>query len=278
MSKRINRVEAGQSMVEYALLLGLISIIVLGMLMLMSSSLSDAFGTVATELADTTAQSTAEPTPTPTLPPESGPWEEWYPAKGRGWTIEDEQYCVRTGGEHRSFYGAENWTDYLVKVNATLYKGNGFGIYFRATDVDHLNGYIFQYDPKWRCSGSRGCFIYRKIEGGRERYPFAAASPPSDYQWHDVTREIAIRVEGDTFVALVDGEEVLRATDSQYANGQVGLRTSGGSEVCFADLQIILLESPERDRDDRDSERGRDDRDPKRDRDDRDSKRDRDDR
>ncbi len=254
MNKRVKRVEAGQSMVEYALLSGLVSVIVLGMLFLMNSSLSDAFGTVVTELAGTAAQPTAEITPTPAPTPESVAWEEWYPAKGRGWTMEDDQYCVRTGGEHRSFYGAENWTDYLVKVNATLYKGKGFGIYFRATNVDHLNGYIFQYDQGRWCSGSRGCFIFRKMEGGRERYPFAAASPPSDYQLYDVTREIAIRVEGDTFIAFIDGEEVLRATDSQYANGQVGLRTWGGSEVCFADLRIILLESPERDRDDRDPE------------------------
>lgn len=244
--------EVGQSLVEYSLLLLLIAVIVIGGVWFAGLTVSVLYGRAATELQVPTEEPTPHAAPTPT--PESVSWEEWYEERGSGWHTQEDQYCQESRGEHRSSYGAENWSDYLIGVKAILYRGNGFGIYFRATDVKHADAYIFQYDPGWSCYGSRGCFIYRKIVGGRERYPFATASPPAGYEWHGVVRDFEVRVEGDTFITFIDGDEVLRATDSEYAHGQVGLRTWDSSEVCFSQFHVSLLKDPDRGRDDRDLE------------------------
>lgn len=87
-----------------------------------------------------------------------------------------------------------------------------------------------------------------------EPTPQATPSPPADCEWHGVVRDFEVRVEGGTFITFIDGEEVLRATDSEYAHGQVGLRTWDSSEVCFSQFHVSLLEDPDRGRDDRDLE------------------------
>jgi Flp pilus assembly pilin Flp len=243
-----NSAETGQSLVEYSLLLLLIAVIVLGSVWLVGMQVSRAYGRVATSDND----SEVVPTPTATVAPseESSTWEEWYERAGRGWRVEAEKYCVGLYGEHQTFYGGENWTDYVVRVKAELYQGSGYGVYFRATDVSHVSGYVFQYEPTCSYLGRQGCFTLRKVVHGREQYPFARSGAPLDYEWYGVARDLELRVEGSSFRASIDGEEVLVGTDDEYTYGQVGLRTWDASEACFWDFAVTFLEQPRRDRDD----------------------------
>jgi Flp pilus assembly pilin Flp len=242
--------EAGQSLVEYALLLVLIAIIVLGSVWLVERWVTRAYGRVTTAVGGSEEVST----PVPTATPEEGSssWQEWREAAGSGWRAETSRYCVEQQGEHRSFYGAENWTDYIIRVKADLHQGEGYGVFFRAVDVSHVSGYVFQYEPTCRYLGRDGCFSFRKVVGGRVEYPFARSGVPSGYEWYDAARDIEVRVEGGSFRAFIDGEEVLLGTDDEYTHGQVGLRTWDASEVCFWGFTITFLEEPDRDRDDRD--------------------------
>jgi Flp pilus assembly pilin Flp len=251
-SEHVGRVESGQSLVEYSLLLVLVALIVLGGVWLMGMQVGRTYGIAATKIAG----SEVEPTPasTPVATPPSTSWEDWYEVRGGGWSADDERYCVYQHGEHRSFLGAENWTDYVVRLTANLYQGDGFGVFFRATQVDHVNGYLFEYAPGGTCFGKQGCFFFRKVVQGREQYPFAQSAAPAGYQWYDAVREVEVRAEGDTYSALVDGEEVLKASDSDYAYGEAGLRTWDDSEVCFWGFAVAFLEEPDRDRDDADKE------------------------
>ena len=239
-------------MVEYSLLLVLIAVIVLGGVWLMGLQVAAYYDTAATEIGGSEAEPTPAATPTPTT--ESTSWDDWYEVPGGGWSVDEEKYCVYEHGEHRSFYGAENWTDYVVRVTANLYQGSGFGVFFRATQVDHLNGYVFEYAPGGTCFGNEGCFFYRRVVEGREQSPFAQSAAPDDFQWHGISREIEVCAEGHTFTASIDGEEVLEATDGEYSHGQAGLRTWDASEVCFWDLSVAFLKEPDRDRDDMDDD------------------------
>jgi Flp pilus assembly pilin Flp len=244
--------EVGQSLVEYSLLLVLVAVIVLGSIWLVGLEVSRAYGTVNTSIGE----SEEIPTSVPTATPEEGSssWQEWREAVGSGWRAETTRYCVDQQGEHRSFYGAENWTDYVVRVKANLYQGQGYGVFFRAVDTTHLSGYVFQYEPTCTYLGREGCFSFRKVVGGTVQYPFARSGAPFDYQWYNADRDIELRVEGSSFRAFIDGEEVLMATDQEYTHGQVGLRAWDGSEVCFWEFTITFLEQPDRDRDDRDGQ------------------------
>jgi len=252
MGEGVAQVESGQSLVEYSLLLILVAVIVLGGVWLMSVQVGRTFGIVATKIGG----SEMEPTPaaTPTATPPSTSWEDWYEVRGGGWSADEERYCVYQHGEHRSFFGAENWTDYVVRLTANLYQGDGFGVFFRATLVDSVNGYLFEYAPGGRCFGKQGCFFFRKVVEGREQYPFAQSAAPAGYQWHNAVREVEVRAEGDTYTAFIDSVEVLKATDSEYTHGEAGLRTWDGSEVCFWGFTVAFLEEPGRDRDEVDEE------------------------
>ncbi len=163
--------------------------------------------------------------------------DDWFEAVGRNWAVVDGKYTAGPGGEHRSFSGDTSWTDYSVVTNAKLLQGQGFGLYFRSDGQTNVNGYIFQYDPGY---GS-GAFLFRKIVNGQEQGPFAVVRASSDYDWYNVERQIEVVVEGNSFTARIDGEDVLTASDDTYSSGGIGLRTWGTSMVEFEDVTVSQL-------------------------------------
>lgn len=163
----------------------------------------------------------------------------WTEVRGRYWEIVDGRYRAGMpgrGGEHRSFSGDANWKDYTIDVKATLLQGQGYGVYFRATDPERADAYIFQYDPGY----GRGAFLLRRITDGREASPFARAWAPQDFDWYGEERDIRIDVSGNAFTAYVDGEEVVSGTDEEYSHGGIGFRTWGSSVADFDDVTVDL--------------------------------------
>ena len=259
MFDRLSRAGNGQAKVEYALLIGLVVITVIGVLILMGSRVGDMFKTAEEALEELTPTFSASPTSTPTavLPTEPAPTPtpetdtrlsysdfedgdalEWYEARGKKWNVEDGAYCADSGGEHRSFTGDENWTDYEIKMQADLSKGNGFGVYFRATNPDKVNAYCFQYDPGY----GKGAFLFRKVVNGRERSPSVVEWASKDYHWHAGARDIHLEVIGNTATAFVDGIQVAQLKDDSYTHGAIGLRTWDASEACFDDVTVTRIQ------------------------------------
>ena len=253
---------SGQSNVEYALLISLVVVVVIAALVLLKPSLDDVIETAEETLVPDalTPASTSvitptpslEPTPTPTPIPtptpepekrlsysdfEDGDELEWYQARGRKWNVEDGEYCVDGGGEHRSFTGDEDWTDYAIELQARLDKGKGFGIYFRATNPDKVNAYCFQYDPGY----GKGAFLFRKVENGREKRPLVTAWLSEEYDWYSSSHKIRLEVVGDTYTAFVDGEQVAQLIDNSYKHGAIGLRSWDSSRVCFDDVAVTRI-------------------------------------
>ena len=260
MHDKHRRATGGQAKVEYILLIGLVTAVVIGALILAGPHIGGMFKSVGEELESITPTAitlTPTPTPTPVLPTKPAPTPapetdtrlsysdfedgdalEWYEARGHKWGVEDGEYCASSGGEHRSFSGDEDWTDYEAELQADLSKGNGFGVYFRATNPDAVNAYCFQYDPGY----GKGAFLFRKVVNGRERSPSVVERPPKDYAWHSGPRDIRLRVVGNTYTAFVDGEQVAQLVDDSYPHGAVGLRTWDGSRTCFDDVTVTSIE------------------------------------
>jgi len=180
---------------------------------------------------------------------DDGDAEGWW-TSSKNWQVTDGGFVGgssdRNTGENRAFYGDPEWTDYIVDVDAELLAGSGaygLGVYFRASDYESLDAYVFQYDPGW---GSSGSFLFRKVENGREQAPFASVKAPPDYQWKGSSKHIRILVSGNTFSAYIsdveDGQTpVLTAEDDSYSNGSVGLRTWLTSQAEFDNVQISQL-------------------------------------
>ena len=53
-------------------------------------------------------------------------------------------------------------------------------------------------------------------------------------QWYDIT----IEVEGDTFTAFIDGEQVLQASDPAIQQGSIGFLAPPEANVQIADIRL----------------------------------------
>jgi pectate lyase len=225
-----------QSMAEYGLILVLGAAVAIVALTAFGVSLEDMYCGVVGVLGGEPATCTDDVIWTEAF----DDLDDWNITNGRKWNNEDGQLCIGPGGEHRGFTGEDGWDDYTINVNtANLDHGNGYGVYFRVSDESDIDGYVFQYDPGYRGGGyPNGAFLIRKMVDGEEAPPIATSAAPADFEWYDVDRQVSVEVQGDTFTAFLDGEEVVQGTDSQFATGRVGLRTWDGSLGCFDDLTV----------------------------------------
>jgi len=155
----------------------------------------------------------------------------------------DGEYSNVSGGEHRAFAvaGDTSWTDYTVELAASLLKGDGYGVYVRASNPQAVNGYVFQYDPGYNRSAG-GEFLFRKVVNGSESAPIARVKAPAGYDWYAQGRTIQVEVRGNTLVASIDGTTVLQVQDSTYSSGTIGVRTWDSTEATFDDVRVTPLD------------------------------------
>jgi prepilin-type N-terminal cleavage/methylation domain-containing protein len=130
------------------------------------------------------------------------------------------------------------WEDYTITANAKLDKGDGYGIYYRASvdSKDKIDGYIFQYDP-----GLGNSFVVRKITDGRESAPIARVSMPSDFPIYDQYHQIEISIQGDSHEISIDGESILSFNDSSFTSGTSGFRTWDKTSAYFDEIAVNPL-------------------------------------
>ncbi len=155
------------------------------------------------------------------------------PLKGK-WELQDDTLINQGNGEHRLVFGDPAWTDYTTTVRATLAKGKGFGIYYRADGEKKISGYCFQYAP----GNGKGAFVVRKVVNGKQSAPIQRVSIPDGYPVYDQSHEISIAVSGDRHVITLDGEAVLDFADATFASGATGLRTWSNSRTAFESVTV----------------------------------------
>jgi len=169
--------------------------------------------------------------------------DRWYISEGRYFNFSDDSLTIGKekggSGEHRIFSGDETWEDYTIEADAILERGSGYGVYFRATDPDAVNAYIFQYDQNY---GS-GAFLFRKIVDGKEKSPFARVFVRDtefgkNFDWYETERTITVEIVGDEFKAYVDGVLVVTGVDDSYPSGMIGLRTWGSTSAVFNEIRM----------------------------------------
>ena len=227
----------GQSIPEYALLIAAVALTAVAILSLLGVQVGDVFCRVAQGVG-------AESVCTDVLFYDNfsgglGDWRSFFNRDGN-WAINEDDnsaLChIGDDGDVLLANGTEG-SDYSISSDANLASGNGYGLFFRTSESETggIEGYTFQYDPGY----GGGQFIMRKWVNGYELWPpFAAASPPQGFEWHNTDRQVSVDVSGDVFTAFVDGAEVLVGSDSTYATGSVGIRTWNSSQVCFDNFTV----------------------------------------
>jgi Flp pilus assembly pilin Flp len=231
--------------VEYAVLLSLITVAMLGGLVAVNGAVRGTFAGSASTLRSETSEEPPPPPPPPKVlfatnfdgPPglEKRAWD----MQGKSWQIKHGELQVGfpkgADAEHRTFLkGGGDWKNYTVRLDANLLQGKGYGVFVRASGPP-LTGYSFQYDPGF----GGGQFLFRKWVNGYEIWPpFAAASPPKGYPWYDRTRRVEVSVHGSTMTATIDGEEVLVGSDDTYDAGTAGIRVWPPGRATFDNFEV----------------------------------------
>jgi Flp pilus assembly pilin Flp len=215
--------EQGQGIVEYALFVALLLATIFLSLQMLGISLRDAFTMVYCGISRSGACQSL-------FSDDFNNLNAWTIVRGI-WKTENGKLLAGPG-EGRIFRELSQ-KDYVISLNgAQLFQGNGYGIFFRATNPGAVNGYSFQYDPGY------GGFIFRKWVNGNEiSPPFAIARAPS-FDWYSKARNVQVVVQGDTYIAYVDGVKVLEARDSTYLEGGMGLRTWDNSTISVDQVTV----------------------------------------
>lgn len=217
----------GQGLVEYTLVIVLVVIIVITILQLTGTSVKGLFCKAVNGLGSHPAFCS-----TSLFEDDFNNLNQWTIASGK-WTIKDGKLCG--SGDGRIYAKVPDATDYVITLNgAKLDSGNGYGLYFRATNFAKVNGYNFQYDP-----GASG-FLFREWYQGNE---FAATSfvKKTNYDFYSQPHDIKVVVQGNTFTTYVDNVKVHQVTDPTYTEGGIGLRTWDSTSACFDSVQVNPL-------------------------------------
>jgi Flp pilus assembly pilin Flp len=225
---------AGQSMVEYGLILALVVVVVVVILNLFGVSLVKVYCLIETGLKGPNGGACSMAYLLDTFDNLDN-WQAIFGSLG-DWDTSSGQLCTDGSGDRRLMSDVSLPDDYRVTMNSVLLNsGPGLALMFRLSPSgSNYSGYSFQVDP-----GYGNKFIFRRydINGTELVTPIAAANPPAGFQWN-VPHKVEVLVSGDTFTAYIDDSPVLTATDSTYSSGGVGVRAWGGTNACFDDLSV----------------------------------------
>ncbi len=243
--------QRGQGIVEVAVLLSLVAASTIAAMSAYGVSLRDVYCDIGSAFG-VDQKSCA---PKTLLDDDFSNLDGWNILTGPGWKPTGDKLCVGYGTNHQALTGDEDWKDYTINLDISDLKRHrgrsGYGAYFRTTlgpgsgygHRPNINGYIFKFDPYFRDSrfggGRNGSFVIRRVIKGKEFWPPIAVGPaPPDFDFYSAPKNLSLNVDGDTFIATVDGEQVLKASDRTFTEGGIGLRVWGGTVACFDNLTI----------------------------------------
>ena len=154
-----------------------------------------------------------------------------------GWSTASGGLVPTSGNEARAVFANSSGTDYTISTTVNFTSGNGYGIYYHATNAAAISGYVFQFDP-----GLGNRFVVRKVINGSEQAQFqsvamASVMPAgfSVYGSHNIT----ISTSGANQVIKVDGVQVLNFSDSTFASGYVGARSWDSTVASIKSMSVV---------------------------------------
>lgn len=231
-----SRAEAGQGIVEYALILVAVALVAFLALRVTGTTVGDIFCQVTGGVG---GASCAEPdvcTMTFDDPNDLDDWTGWD--VGRTLGISEGKLC--NSGTQFNYFNAcastQPTSDFVAHLDGIKIDplGNnlhpGFDFVFRSDD--QRQGYRFSYSAKsnvvvfWKGLGSSWVLLKH-------------ARVPAD--WVEQELSFQIKVEGNTFTAFKDGEQILQTTDDEYTEGMFGWRNKPGSNSCIDSMSIQPL-------------------------------------
>lgn len=232
--------QSGQGIVEYALIMVLVSLVTVGSMSAMGVSVRDVYQNVADAFNGNKAVEALRNFYTNTFDEDLSGWNTakwgWY--FGGRWRTQDGKLV----GDRfaATFLDDFNQDDYTLTATGVKFYNDkktwqGGLLYFR-TDPDTRNGYVFEIEK--RNNGHDAEIYFRKwVNGYQIDPPLASAPIPAGFDFNNPT-DLQVQVNGDTFTAFMDGNQVLQTSDSSYKNGTVGVASNSGSRMEIDDIKI----------------------------------------
>ncbi|MEI6286038.1 MAG: prepilin-type N-terminal cleavage/methylation domain-containing protein [Bacillota bacterium] len=153
------------------------------------------------------------------------------------WSTANGGLIPRSGTEARAIFANSSGTNYTISATVNFTSGNGYGIYYHATNTAQISGYVFQFDP-----GLGNRFAVRKVVNGSEQPQFQSVSMasvmPDGFSVYG-SHNVSISTSGANQVIKVDGVEVLNFSDSTFASGYVGARSWDSTVASINNMSVV---------------------------------------
>jgi len=241
MERTVRQFQKGQGLAEYALLLVLIALAAGLALNMAGVSIQEIYNRVVTGLRGEDAACS----------PLARAGSEWDSSKDKFWKGGIAQQpggykvCPLCGGLLPGFSDSDYQVDLSgVQVTNTSPTWNGYGITFRAENgAKGLNGYMFEVEKVNKNNPTR-IYFSKWVNGVQIKPPIKMISLSSDIDWNNPP-DMSVKVEGNTFTAYMDGQQVLQGSDDTYATGSAGVFSNAGTELIFSDFMADPLHCEE---------------------------------
>ncbi len=236
----------GQGMVEYALLIGLLSLVVVLGLTASGQSISGVFARIFDSPATDAEQ--AEANPCRTIAQSDADWvaitDKFW--KG-GIEAQNGRYnvCPLCGGLLPAFSGNDYQIDLSgIRVTNTKSTWNGYGVTFRSTlGPKGLDGYMFEIERTNKNTPTK-IYFSKWIEGKQIKPAIRELQLPAGIDWNNPPA-MSVGVQGNNFTAYMNGNPVLEASDSTYTQGGAGVFANAGTQVSFDNFRVDTPECGE---------------------------------
>ncbi|MDD5556651.1 MAG: PQQ-dependent sugar dehydrogenase [bacterium] len=127
--------------------------------------------------------------------------------------------------------GDSSWTDYYVKARLRPATGGAIGVMFRYGDPDNYYRFSMSHDGSYR--------RLVRVAGGSAAVLAQDSSPPTPGN----DSLVEIRAGGASILVILDGEEILRATDTAFSSGGIALYSHRDPGSHFAYVIAAGLEN-----------------------------------
>lgn len=233
----------GQGIVEYAVILGLLALVVVLALGAMGISLGDVYAAVVKALGGEVDCKTYYHSDFSAAPSWTEIKNSFWGKYGR-WQVKDGKLIgPRSGAILLNEYSG---SDYNISLNGIKLANrssvwNGYGVMFRSSldAKSRLNGYMFEFERRTPKEPITMYFSY--WVGGKQvvMNPPGKMVIPANSGW-DNPANLTISVQGNTFVASMNGKKIMEATDpkSLYTEGAVGVASNAGSSIVLDDVAV----------------------------------------
>jgi len=161
----------------------------------------------------------------------------------------ETKYHLGTHG----FAGDRSWTDYSLNAVLRSSDNDGMGLLVRYQDEKNYYRVLVMNDPAWSGRDITGEPIHsalQRIQKFVDGEPVTLAENLVREAWPSGYFSLSVDVRGDSIRVYLDGEPILSARDTTFADGRIGVMSYANTGAHYDDVQVtrsfVVYDAPGR--------------------------------